>query len=718
MSIAIDPTPMSTPTTDGRQKRRLANLRRLLSPRHVAFVGGQGVAVPIELCQKAGFSGKIWPVNPKYPEIAGLPCFKTLADLPEPPDAVFLAVPREITVEMVGELARMGAGGVVCYAAGFAEVGGEGEDLQKALVAAAGDLAVVGPNCYGLLNYVDGVAMFASGPGWARSKGGVALVMQSGNIALNLTNHQRSVPLSYVITCGNQAVLDIADYIECLADDPLVTVIGLYMEGMPDAARFARAALKALQAGKPVVALKAGNSELGSKLAMSHTSSLAGNDKLYSTLFERLGVVRVRELSELLETAKLLSISGAPENNRLVVFTCSGGDSLMTADRSAEVGVELPHFPAKTAASLREQLPNFATVNNPLDYNTSLWGRKDQLEKCFETALHGDYDAAMLVIDFPIDDKSGYDACFVATDAVIRAGKIHGKPALVTSSLSELMPIEARDHIIKSGGTPLQGLQTAIDAFAGAARFGRRRRELMRPGAIEAALLPSLPPPSATTRLLGEAEGKAALRAYGLTVPEGRLATAAEAAQAGAALGFPVVAKLAEPVLAHKTEAGAVKLNLKSAEELKAALASIGENLSRYKPGAKPERFLIERMVSDVVAELIVGVKRDAQFGLILVVGAGGILVEMVEDAATLLLPATREDVAKAIAGLKIAKLLKGYRGKPAGDIEAVVDAVMAIAGYANAHRDKLVELDVNPLMVLPKGRGVMAVDALVVTGA
>jgi acetate---CoA ligase (ADP-forming) len=288
----------------------------------------------------------------------------------------------------------------------------------------------------------------------------------------------------------------------------------------------------------------------------------------------------------------------------------------------------------------------------------------------------------------------------------------------VTSSLSELMPIEARDHVIKSGGTPLQGLQTAIDAFAGAARFGRRRQELMKPGAIEAALLPKLPPMPATTQLLGEAEGKAALKAHGLTVPEGRLATAAEAVQAGAALGFPVVAKLAEPVLAHKTEAGAVRLNLKGADELKAAVASIGEDLARYKPGARPERFLIERMVSDVVAELIVGVKRDPQFGLILVVGAGGILVEMVEDAATLLLPAAREEVAKAIAGLKIAKLLKGYRGKPAGDIEAVINAVMAIADYAYAHREKLLELDVNPLMVLPQGKGAVAVDALVVMGA
>lgn len=701
-----------------RHARRLKNLQRLLKPRHVAFIGGKNLSLAINLSLKHGFAGKLWVVHPKYDEICGVKCYRSVADLPEPPDASFIGVNRELTIDVVRDLDAAGAGGAVAYAAGYAEVGGEGIELQRRLVEAAGDLAVSGPNCYGLLNYLDGVYMFASGFGGERRERGVAFVGQSGNISLNLTINERSVPFAYMITCGNQAILEVADYVDALCEDPRVTAIGLYIEGLKNIPAFARACAKAFERGIPIVALKAGRSELGARLAMSHTSSLSGNDRLYDALFRRLGIIRVHATDEMLETLKLVSTMKPWPGDNLAVFTCSGGESLMTADVAADEGIRLPPPSKAQHDSLRGQLPNFATIANPLDYNTSLWGRKDQLEKCFETALHGDYDAAMLVIDFPIDDKSGYDACFVATDAVIRAGKIHGKPALVTSSLSELMPIEARDHIIKSGGTPLQGLQTAIDAFAGAARFGRRHRELMRPGAIEAALLPSLPPPSVTTRLLGEAEGKAALKAYGLTVPEGRLATAAEAAQAGATLGFPVVAKLAEPVLAHKTEAGAVKLNLKSAEELKAALASIGENLSRYKPGAKAERFLIERMVSDVVAELIVGVKRDPQFGLVLVVGAGGILVEMVEDAATLLLPTTREDVARAIAGLKIAKLLKGYRGKPAGDIEAAVDAVMAIAGYANGHRDKLVELDVNPLMVLPKGKGVMAVDALVVTGA
>lgn len=699
---------------DDRYVKRQRNLKRALNPRHVAFVGGQGLAAPIRQCQRAGFAGKLWVVNPKYSEIAGVPAVKRLADLPEPPDVTYLAVPREMTVEMVRELAAMDAAGAICYAAGFAEVGGAGVPLQRALVEAAGDLALVGPNCYGIINYVDGLQLFASDPGGRKVERGVALVMQSGNIALNVTMNQRSVPLSYVITAGNQAVLEIADYLECFADDPKVTAIGLYVEGLSDVPRFAAAASKALRNGKPIVALKAGTSELGGKLAMSHTSSLAGSDKLYDALFDRLGIVRARSLDGLLETTKLLAVSGVPAGNRLVVFTCSGGDSLMTADRAQQVGVALPQFQPSTYDSIRAQLPVFASVSNPLDYNTSLWGDRAALERCFTTAIDENVDAAMLVIDFAAPDPESHAACVVAMDSLIAATRARGKPGMVTSTLPELLPEAAREHAIAAGVAPMQGLETAIDAFAAAAKLGRRRAAIAAGGA-----LPPLHPAVAvgdTTIMLPEAEAKAALAAHGLGVPAGRVVDAAGAPAAAAALGFPVALKLAAPVLAHKTEAGAVKLDLGSEAAVAAAAAEIAANLARYKPGAKAERFLVERQVAGAVVELIVGVKRDPQFGPVLVVGAGGILVEMIEDAATLLLPTTRDEVAAALGGLRIAKLLRGYRGKPAGDMAAAIDAVMAVAAYAEANRDKLVELDVNPLMVLSKGA--VAVDALVLLGA
>ncbi len=688
---------------------RQANLRRLLSPRHVAFIGGLRMAATIGYCVDAGFAGQIWPVNPTYSEIGGHPCYKSLADLPAPPDASFIAVPRELTIDMVGKLASMGAGGAVCYAAGFAEVGGEGIGLQQSLVKAAGDLALVGPNCYGILNYVDGVAMFASGFGGERTKRGVAIIAQSGNLALNLTQNDRSVPISYVITAGNQAVLKLADYIDVLADDDHVSAIALYIEGLDDVPAFSRAILKARRNAKQIVAFKAGNSELGAKLAMSHTSSLAGNDKLYDALFARLGIMRVDAIDALLETAKLASVVGVPKGDRLAVFTCSGADNLMTADLAARRGLKLPELSTEQTAALRALLPSFASISNPLDYNTSLWGDEAGLTKCFSIVMQGGFDAGMLILDYPPNDAVGQRDCDLSVDALIAACRAAGgKTAIAASDLSELIPARARRRMIELGCAPLQGLEAAVTAFAALARRGRQST------AAELAL-PDLAPPPIGAGLREEWECKQRLARHGLKFPTGRFVAPADVTAAAAEIGFPVALKLGRPALAHKTEAGAVALNLQDEAAVASAVMTMTKALALYKPGLVPERFLIERQVTGAVAELIVGLHRDPQFGLVMVVGMGGILVELMDDAATLLLPTDRKTVASSIGQLKVAKLLNGYRGKPAGDFDAAVDAVMAIAAFAEDHRDRIVELDVNPLMVLPQGRGAVAVDALIV---
>jgi acetate---CoA ligase (ADP-forming) len=688
---------------------RHANLRRLLSPRHVAFIGGQRLAPTIGYCVDAGFAGEIWPVNPTYVEIGGHRCYKSLSDLPAPPDATFIAVPRELTIDMVRELAAMGAGGAVGYAAGFAEVGGEGVALQRELIEAAGDLALVGPNCYGILNYVDGVAMFASGFGGGRIKRGVAIIAQSGNLALNLTQNDRSVPIAYVITAGNQAVLKIADYIDVLADDDHVSAIALYIEGLDDIPAFSRAVLKARRKEKQIVAFKAGNSELGAKLAMSHTSSLAGNDKLYDALFARLGVMRVNAIDALLETVKLASVVGVPKGDRLAVFTCSGADNLMTADLAARQGLMLPELSAEQTAAVRAQLPSFASVSNPLDYNTSLWGDGPGLTKCFSTVMQGGFDAGMLIIDYPPTDSLGQRDCNVSVDALVEACRAAGgKTPIAASDLSELIPAAARNRMIEMGCAPLQGLEAAVTAFAALARRGRQ-------GTGAELALPDLAPPPVNAHLREEWECKQRLAKYGLKFPAGRFVAAADAPAAAVEVGFPVALKLGRPALAHKTEAGAVALNLGDEAAVRHAVAAMTKSVAAYKPGLVPERFLIERQVTGAVAELIVGLHRDPQFGLVMVVGMGGIMVELMEDAATFLLPTDRNSVAQAIGGLKVAKLLKGYRGKPAGDIDGAIDAVMAIAAFAEANMDRIVELDVNPLMVLPEGQGAVAVDALIV---
>ncbi|HEV8391721.1 MAG TPA: acetate--CoA ligase family protein [Dongiaceae bacterium] len=689
--------------------QRQRNLRRLLRPRHVAIVGGQAMADSIRRCADTGFTGEIWVVNPKYPELGGRTCYASIADLPEAPDATFIAVPREATIDILRQLSARGGGGAICYAAGYTEVGGEGVALQAEFIEAAGDLAVVGPNCYGMLNFVDGICLWPTGALGHQVETGCAIVMQSGNIALNLSRNDRSVPFAYVISSGNQAILNAADYVDALADDPKVTAIGLYLEGIKDVPAFSRAAAKALQRGKPLVALKAGNSELGAQFAMSHTGSLAGSDKMYDALFARLGIIRVHSVPQLLETLKLVSTAGLPKGDRLAVFTCSGGECLLTADLCDTLGIPLPGFSADQADDLRAQLPNFATVSNPLDYNTSLWGHEGLLVKCFSTVMRGDFDAGMLVIDFATDGPVTEEACMAAVRALLKACAMHGKMPIVTSTLSELLPAHARAEVIAAKGAPMQGLEEALNAFASVHRFAQRKAQLA------SAPIPVTPAAGEKRRVLSEVEGKKLLAGFGLAVPESRVVAPADAAKAAEALGFPVVLKVAEPLIAHKTEAGAVAINLKSVGDVEAALARMETSVGAYLKGGRIERVLVERMVGDVVAELIVGVQRDPQFGLALVIGAGGIMVELVEDAAMLLLPTSAEEVEATIRDLKIAKLLAGYRGKPAADMGALVKSIMAIAAFAEANRSTLLELDVNPLMV--RADGAVAVDALVVFG-
>ncbi|HEY1384782.1 MAG TPA: acetate--CoA ligase family protein [Dongiaceae bacterium] len=692
--------------------QRQRNLRRLLRPRHVAIVGGQAMADSIRRCADTGFAGEVWVVNPKYPELGGRKCYASIADLPEAPDATFIAVPREATIDVLRQLDARGAAGAICYAAGYNEVGGEGVALQAEFNSAAGNLAVVGPNCYGLLNFISGICLWPTGALGNQVETGCALVMQSGNIALNLSRNDRSVPFAYVISSGNQAVLNAADYVDALADDPKVTAIGLYLEGIKDVPAFSHAAAKALQRGKPLVALKAGNSELGAQFAMSHTGSLAGSDRMYDALFERLGIIRVHSVPQLLETLKLVSTAGLPKGNRLAVFTCSGGECLLTADLCDTLGVPLPGFAPDQAADLRAQLPNFATVSNPLDYNTSLWGHQDLLTKCFSTVMRGEFDAGMLVIDFATDGPETEAACMAGVRAILKACRQQGKMPIVTSTLSELLPAHARAEVIAAKGAPMQGLEEALNAFAAVHRFAQRKARLVSAGSVA---IPATPAAGGNRRVLSEVEGKKLLAGFGVAVPESKVVAPADAAAAAEALGFPVVLKVAEPAIAHKTEAGAVTVNLKSSGDVKAALARMEKSVGAYLNGGRIERVLVERMVSNVVAELIIGVQRDPQFGLALVVGAGGILVELVEDAAMLLLPTSAEEVESALRRLKIAKLLAGYRGKPAADVAALVKSIMAIAAFAEANRDTLLELDVNPLMV--QADGAVAVDALIVFG-
>jgi acetate---CoA ligase (ADP-forming) len=678
---------------------RRRNVERLLKPKSIAVVGGRFAENVIRQTRRIGFPGPIWAVNPKRESLAGVPCLPHLEDLPEPPDAVFLGVGREATVEAVELLGHMGAGGVVAYASGFAEVA-DGVALEQRLRQAAGDLAVLGPNCYGVLNLMERVALWPDEHGAKPVERGVALITQSGNIGITLTMQARGLPIACVLSIGNQAVLRVHDFLEVLADDPRIGGIGLYLEAIPDVAAFARAAIICADKGVPLVAIKTGRSQAGACATLAHTSSLSGADALIDAYLRRYGVVRVDNLSDFLETLKLLFVLGPLPGRRVASLSCSGGDAAMVADLAAPLALELPPVPAGARAELSEALGPRVAVANPLDYHTYIWGNSASMRRCFAAMAGAGFDAVLLVLDYPRPEENETDAWDLAADAFIGALQDVGARGIVVSSLPETLPRAAAERIAQARVAPMQGLAECLRAIAAASWLGEAWRRI--------AERPPPPPPETRTDndseliLLAEADAKQLLCARGIPVPRGAVVPIAQAAAAARRIGLPVALKTAAAVT-HKTEAGGVVLGLQTSEAVASAasaMASLGEQV------------LIEAMLPPPPLELIVGVAVDTQFGPHLVIGAGGRLVELMQDTRVLLLPVDSDEVRAALADLRIAPVLSGFRGQPPADIDAVVDAVCRLGAFALEEDAWIVEI--NPLMVYPAPHGVIAADALI----
>ncbi|MEI3613387.1 acetate--CoA ligase family protein [Pseudogracilibacillus sp. SO30301A] len=684
-----------------------ANLRQFLSPRNIAYIGNKHfVQQGIRNCRKLGYKGEIFAICRSEEKIDGIPCYKTIQEVPGKIDAAFLAIRNDRTIEAIKELANLGTAGCVCYAAGFSEIGKE--QLQTELIQAAGNMAVVGPNCYGVLNYLDRISLWPDRHGVSNVEKGVAIISQSGNISLNLTMNERSLPLAYVIDVGNQAVLEMADYISTLCEDPRVTVIGLHIEGVKDINAFSKAAKKALEKGIPLVALKTGTSEMGSKLTMSHTSSLAGSDELYLALFDRLNICRVHSLHALLETLKLFAVVAPVTGRKLGVLTCSGGESTLVADLAATYNFTLPNLQEEQVEVLEKHFTEFEHVSNPLDYNTSIWGKKQELEECFSAILKGDFDVSLLILDLLDQDNGDVKAWIAAVNALIEAKKQTNTNTLVVSTLPEGLPTSIRNKLIEHGIAPMQGLNEAFQALYLVHRYFAKRKNIEE---IPTRFLVCTSSDASSAYALNEWEGKQALQAYGVPVPKGMVVTKEEELVLSG-MNAPFVVKGVSKELAHKTEFEAVKLHLQNKTEIIDAMEQINQNLTHLPVNDK--QFLIEEMISNPVAELNIGIKRDDQFGLALVISMGGELVHLLNDSVAILLPTTSKEIMEGLLTLKGVKLLQGFRGKAEGDIEAVIATAKAIASYAEDHRDSLLELDVNPLLVLTKGKGVIAVDAFI----
>ncbi len=684
------------------------DLHRLLDPRTVAVVGGLPAEQAVRQSDLLGYEGEIWPVHPTRRTMAGRRVHRSLDDLPGIPDAAFVAVNRHLTVEVVHDLARLGCGGAVLYASGFAEAGEEGAELQEQLISGH-DMPLVGPNCYGTISGVTGAALWPDVHGCRRVEAGPGLISQSGNITLNLTMNRRGVDFSYIVSLGNQSSVTAEECLSHFARRPEVTAVGLYLESIIDPIAFGRAALACREAGTPVVVLKSGRTDRAGRITSSHTAALAAPADAYDALFERYGVAAAESLPELVTILGLLDAIGPLPGNRLVSLSCSGGEAALAADRAVHRRVVFEPFAPEHAARVKATLSGPAAVTNPLDYHTFIWGDEAALERCFTEVLTGPFDAAMLILDWPADGIDDTD-WWPTLRAFESAAAASGTPGLVTAGLAENLPDRIREHLTERGVGVAYSIDEALGGMAAAAAVGRWFDRDPPPIHLPAGGPPRpLPPPSGgasddrRTETLDEPAAKALLRKAGIAAPAGTVLTGQAPAGRPAIpdrLRFPLVAKTVGP--GHKTDLGGVITGIDNAEDLETALRRLGGS-------GRP--VLVEEQITEGVAELLVSARRERPIGLVATLGAGGTLVELLADTVTLLLPASPDDIQRAVGRMRIGRLLRGMRGRPAADLGAVAGVVDRLTALLTDRPD-LIEVEINPLIVTPDSA--WAVDALV----
>ena len=670
-----------------------SRLRRLFSPKSVAVIGG-GVwcRSVIEQLFKIGYKGKIFPVHPSKKEILGLKYFKDLEEVPIEIDASFVGVNRNITIEVIKKLNDLNAGGAVCFASGFLEAEddkqGSGK-LQKSLIEAAGDMPILGPNCYGFINYLDRSVLWPDQHGGKAVDRGVAILTQSSNLAINITMQTRGLPISYIMSVGNQASLGFSEIGMYLLSDPRVTALGLHIEGIGDVRAFEELATKARKLGKSIVVLKVGKSAEARKAAQSHTASLAGNAQGAKSLFKRLGISEVDRLEVLLDTLKIFHLNGPLFSKNVRSLSCSGGEASLVSDLAQEYGIQFPKLEKENISELRSVLGEMVALSNPLDYHTYIWGDVEAMASTFIAMMRGHEGITIIIVDFPRNDNCDPSAWNCVITAAKKAKIVEDKPLALVSTLSENIPEQVSFKLLESNIITLHGLDTALAAISASSS----NQKPMNPKPI------FLSNPTGKSTLVDEYVAKKSLEKYGLKIPKTEKCLLSDAHFVSDQIGYPVVLKALGS--AHKSEMGEVVLNLENKKAVKNASKKISK-----------KNVIIEKMIDDTIVELLIGIVHDPAHGMLLTIGAGGVLTEILSDTSSLLLPSSEDDVLECFNQLKISKIAKGYRGFSGVDVNQIVDAIMKIQEFVLDNRDKVFEIEINPLLVTSSE--VIVADALI----
>jgi acetate---CoA ligase (ADP-forming) len=688
-------------------------IARLLKPRSVAVIGASAdpsktAGRPVAYLTKHGFTGAIYPVNPRAAEIGGLKSYPDVQSLPEAPDVGIVLLGAERAHEAVRELAARGTSAAIVLASGYTEVGEEGARRQQQLMEAAGRMRILGPNTIGLVNLTDSITLSATGALEMEGfeAGHIGVVSQSGGIlgALLSRAAARGIGLSKLISTSNEVDLDLADFVDHLADDEATSVIALYMEGLRHPARFRAAALKAAQKGKPVVVFKVGRSEAGATAAVSHTGALAGADRMYDALFREVGVLRAQSFADLLDIPAALATARVPRGKRVAVLTSTGGAGTLVADSLGSAGFETPAPDAETAASLRAlQSGEHAVLDrNPID--VTLAGLQPALLRGAIKALLASpsYDAVVVIVG-----SSGLAMPDLMADAIHDSLPGSDKPLL--AYVSPHAPGIA--SLLNQRGVPaFMAPESCTSALA-----AMRERALWAAPAAGSAL----PAPAGIDDLprgsLNEAQAKQLFERFGVPcVRERVVANAQEAAHAARELGGTVVLKILSSEITHKSDVGGVAVNVDS-ELVGARLERMAVDVES-RAGVRPRQFIVQEMVSGGV-ELILGFHRDP-LGCAVLLGMGGVTAELLKDTTLRMLPPSglsREQAGALVRELKTWPLLDGFRGRPACDVDALVSAIVCFSQMAAALGERLIEAEINPIFVLPQRQGVRAADGVAV---
>jgi acetate---CoA ligase (ADP-forming) len=695
-------------------------IQALLRPRAIALVGvsakgGAGANI-LRSGQRFGFAVPTWPVNPNATEIDGQRCFKSLAELPGVPDCVIIALPADAVHNVVAQAAALGVRGVYVVSEGFADAANElGRERQAKLAALArsANIALAGPNCMGVasLHYRFAVTM-ADIPG-AAAAGGVSFVSQSGGLLNSVAElaTNRGIGINYLISSGNEAVLEMADYIEFLADDESTRVIACVMEGAKNGRRF-RAAVERAARKKPLVVLKLGRSAFGQRATVAHTGTLAGRHEAFAALFRQNGVALVDSIDALVETAALFDLAPLPQGDRVVMMTVSGGATSLIGDLGEAAGINFPAIAETTNTRIQEILSVERAFGNPLDTVGLPRLRRDGNISAVVQALLDDdgVDVIGLVLGMRGD---GWDSHQELVDRLAAAVKGARKPVMVVSFMSNSLTRHWRGYAQANGLPLVEDLERGLKAVRHLIDYAafRRSPERRTVAPAQAVTLPQ-------ARLLTEAQSKKILGAAGLPVTREALARdPSEAVRLAAEIGGVVVLKVQSADIVHKSDIGGVHLGARTAAEVEAAARKVFDNARRNCPGATIDGILVQEMVEDGV-EFILGMTYDETFGPMVVCGAGGVTVEVFKDAAVLLPPFSAEEARAAIRSLKVAKLLNEFRGAPPRDLDALVDCCVRFGDFVAATDGQYAAIDLNPILVCARGRGVRIADALMETRA